>query len=188
MIVVVFAVILIVLFMGMRAIYNGLLTTRQGIDNAFAQIDGPLTRRYELIASLVETAQDSMGQEKNMLEGVILARNIAQGALIALKSAPGNSRAVAALSVSESVLGTIMRKFMALSESYPDLKANLNRMQLAEALTSTENRVAFARQTYNDAVLEFNNRREVFPNNLVASMFGFMPGKVLEIADIQSKR
>ena len=85
-------------------------------------------------------------------------------------------------------MGTIMAKFMALSESYPELNANQNMMQLSEELTSTENRVAFARQAYNDAVLEFNNRREVFPNNLVAGMFGFMPGKVLEIADIQAKR
>ena len=188
MIVIVFAVILLVIFLWMMAIYNGLITSRNGIGNAFAQIAVQLTRRYDLIPNLVETAKGYMAHENSTLEAVILARNSAHGALSALKSAPGDAGAVAALSASESVLGTVMTKFMALSESYPDLKANQNMMQLSEELTSTENRVAFARQAYNDSVPTFNNRREVFPSNIVAGMFGFMPGKALEIADIQTKR
>jgi LemA protein len=188
MIVIIFGAILLVIFLWMMAIYNGLITSRNGIGNAFAQIDVQLTRRYDLIPNLVETAKGYMAHENSTLEAVILARNSAHGALSALKSAPGDASAVAALSASESVLGTVMTKFMALSESYPDLKANQNMMQLSEELTSTENRVAFARQAYNDAVLTFNNRREVFPSNIVAGMFGFMPGKALEIADIQTKR
>jgi LemA protein len=185
---VVFALALVFLALWIMMIYNGLITTRNSIGNAFSQIDVQLTRRYDLIPNLVETAKGYMAHEKGTLEAVITARNSAQSALSALKSAPGDASAVAALSASESVLGTVMTKFMALSEAYPDLKANQNMMQLSEELTSTENRVAFARQAYNDAVLAFNNRREVFPSNMVAGMFNFMPGKALEIEDIQTKR
>ena len=188
MLVIVFAVVLIVTFLWMMAIYNGLITSRNAIGNAFAQINVPLTRRYTLIPNVVEIAKGYMAHENSTLEAVIMARNAAHGALSALKSAPDGAGAVAALSASESVLGTVMTKFMALSESYPDLKANQNMMRLSEALTSTENRVAFARQAYNDSVLTFNNRREVFPSNIVAGMFGFMPGKALEMADIQTER
>lgn len=188
MIVIVLVVILIAICLWMMAIYNGLIALRNGIGDAFAQIDAQLSRRYDLIPKLVETAKGHMADEKGTLEAVILARNSAQSALSAMKSTQGGAHAVAALSASESVLSTIMAKFMAFSESYPDLKADQNMMQLSEELTSTQSRVAFARLAYNDAVLEFNNRREVFPNNLVAAMFGFLPGKVLEIADIQTKR
>ncbi len=185
---VVFALVLCALAIWIMMIFNGLVTARNGIGNAFSQIDVQLTRRYDLIPNLLETAKGYMAHEKGTLEAVITARNSAQSALSTLKSAPGDAGAVAALSASESVLGTVMTKFMALSEAYPDLKANQNMMQLSEELTSTENRVAFARQAYNDSVLTFNNRREVFPNNIVAGIFNFLPGKTLEIEDIQTKR
>jgi LemA protein len=186
-----FIILLIVLGLiavWMVAAYNGMVTSKNGISNAFAQIDVQLTRRYDLIPNLVETAKGYMAHEKGTLEAVITARNAAQGALGALKSAPNSAAAAAALNASESALGAVMTKFMALSESYPDLKANQNMMQLSEELTSTENRVAFARQAYNDSVLNYNNRCGVFPNNIVAGMFGFSPAKALEIEGIQTKR
>lgn len=181
-------VVLAVLAFWAMGIYNALVTSRNQIGNAFSQIDVQLTRRYDLIPNLVETAKAYMSHEKGTLEAVITARNSAHSALSALKSAPNDPTAVAALSASESALGTVMTKFMALAESYPDLKANQNMMQVSEELTSTENRVAFARQAYNDSVLAYNNKREVFPNNFVAGMFAFNPGKALEIDDIQTKR
>jgi LemA protein len=185
---VVFLVVLVLIALWAMGIYNGLVTSRNGIGNAFSQIDVQLTRRYDLIPNLVETAKAYMSHEKGTLEAVITARNAAQGALAQLKAAPNDPAAVAALSASDGALGTVMTKFMALAESYPDLKANQNMMQVSEELTSTENKVAFARQAYNDSVLSYNNKREVFPNNLLAGMFSFLPGKALEIEDIQSKR
>jgi LemA protein len=186
--IIIFPIILMFVALWMVFIYNGLVRAKNVISNAFAQIDTQLTRRYDLIPNLVETAKGYMAHEKGTLEAVIAARNAAQSALSALKAEPGGAQAAAALNASESVLGTVMTKFMALSEAYPDLKANQNMMQLSEELSITENRVAFARQAYNDAVLGYNNQREVFPNNIVSGMFGFMPGKVLEIEDIQTKR
>jgi LemA protein len=188
MMIVVFLALLLLPALWMMGIYNGLITARNSIGNAFSQIDVQLTRRYDLIPNLVETAKGYMTHEKGTLEAVIMARNSAQSALSALKSSPGDPAAVAALSASESVLGSVMTKFMALSEAYPDLKANQNMMQLSEELTSTENKVAFSRQAYNDSVLNYNNKREVFPSNIVAGMFSFMPGKALEIEGIQTKR
>lgn len=185
---IVLLVLLALLAFWMISAYNGMVTSKNGIGNAFAQIDVQLTRRYDLIPNLVETAKGYMAHEKGTLEAVITARNAAQTALGALKAAPNDASAALALNASESALGAVMTKFMALSESYPDLKANQNMMQLSEELTSTENRVAFARQAYNDAVLGYNNRCGVFPNNIVAGMFGFTPAKALEIEGIQTKR
>jgi LemA protein len=181
-------VVLALVALWMIAAYNGMVTSKNQIGNAFAQIDVQLTRRYDLIPNLVETAKGYMAHEKGTLEAVITARNAAQGALSALKAAPNDAGAALALNASESALGAVMTKFMALSEAYPDLKANQNMMQLSEELSSTENRVAFARQAYNDSVLGYNNRCGVFPNNLIAGMFGFTPAKALEIEGIIEKR
>src|SRR5689334_16509883 len=162
-------------------IYNGLVTSRNAFKNAFAQIDVQLTRRYDLIPNLVETVKGYIKHERETLEAVIKARNSAVSGLQAAKASPGDPAAMQQLSGAETVLTQSLGRLFALSEAYPDLKANQNMMQLSEELTSTENRVAFARQAFNDAVMTYNNRREVFPNNLIAAPFGFLPAQMLEI-------
>jgi len=181
-------VLLLVVAVFIIGIYNGLITGRNTVSNAFSQIDVQLTRRHDLIPNLVESAKAYMVHEKSTLEAVIQARNQAHSALGAAKAAPNDGSAIAALGAAEGQLGAIMTRFMALSESYPELKANENIAQVMEELTSSENRVAFARQAYNDSVLTFNNRREVFPNNIVSGMFNFQPARMLEIDGIQEKR
>ncbi|MEZ5461303.1 LemA family protein [Dokdonella sp.] len=168
-------------------IYNGLVTSRNAYKNAFAQIDVQLTRRYDLIPNLVETAKGYMKHEKETLEAVILARNSAVSGLSAAKANPGDPQAMQQLSGAENVLSQTLGKLFALSEAYPDLKANQNMMQLSEELTTTENKVAFARQAYNDSVMSYNNAREVFPSSIVANMFSFQPAQLLEI-DAPEKR
>lgn len=171
------------------AIYNRLVGARNGFRNAFAQIDVQLTRRYDLIPNLVETAKAFMSHERETLEAVIRARNSAMQGLSAAKGNPGDAAAMAQLSNAEGSLGSALGRLFALSEAYPDLKSNANMMQLSEELTSTENRVAFARQAYNDAVMGYNNQREMFPGNLVAGVFNFQPAALLEIkADEAHKR
>ena len=162
-------------------IYNGLVTARNGYKNAFAQIDVQLTRRHDLIPNLVETAKGYMKHERDTLEAVIQARNSAMSGLSAAKSNPGDAAAMQQLAGAENALTQTLGRLFALSEAYPDLKANQNMMQLSEELTSTENKVAFARQAYNDAVMGYNNRREVFPNSIVAGMFSFQAAQLLEI-------
>ena len=162
-------------------IYNSLVTARNGYKNAFAQIDVQLTRRYDLIPNLVETAKGYMKHERETLEAVIQARNSAMSGLTAAKANPGDAAAMQQLAGAENTLTQTLGRLFALSEAYPDLKANQNMMQLSEELTSTENKVAFARQAYNDAVMGYNNRREVFPNSVVANMFNFQPAQLLEI-------
>jgi len=162
-------------------IYNGLVTARNGYKNAFAQIDVQLQRRHDLIPNLVETAKGYMKHERETLEAVIQARNSAQAGLNAAKANPGDPAAMQQLGASENVLTQTLGRLFALSEAYPDLKANQNMMQVSEELSSTENRVAFARQAFNDSVMGYNNRREVFPNNIVAGMFGFQQAALLEI-------
>jgi LemA protein len=162
-------------------IYNRLVAARNAYKNAFAQIDVQLTRRYDLIPNLVETAKGYLAHERGTLEEVIAARNSAFTGLKTAAANPGNADAIKALSSAEGVLGGALSRLMAVVESYPDLKANQTMSQLMEELTSTENRVAFARQAYNDAVLGYNNAREVFPNNLVAGTFGFAAATMLEI-------
>jgi LemA protein len=162
-------------------IYNGMVTARNGYKNAFAQIDVQLTRRYDLIPNLVETVKGYMKHERETLEAVIQARNSAVSGLSAAKANPGDPAAMQQLSGAENVLTQTMGRLFALSEAYPDLKANQNMMQLTEELTSTENKVAFARQAFNDSVMEYNNRREVFPSSVVANMFAFQPAQLLEI-------
>jgi LemA protein len=164
-------------------IYNGLVAGRNAYKNAFAQIDVQLTRRHDLIPNLVEVAKGYMKHERETLEAVIQARTQAVDAQNAAKASPGDPATMAALAGAENQLTATLGRLFALSEAYPDLKANQNMMQLSEELTSTENKVAFARQAYNDAVMSYNNRVQMFPGNLVAGMFNFAPAALLEIDD-----
>ena len=167
--------------------YNRLVTARNAFKNAFAQIDVQLTRRYDLIPNLVETAKGYIKHERETLEAVIKARNAAYAGLKTAASDPGNAAAVQQLSGADQQLGGALGRLMAVAESYPDLKANQNMMQWSEELTSTENKVAFARQAYNDAVMSYNNAREVFPSSIVAGMFNFQPAQPLDIAKPEAR-
>jgi len=179
--------VVVLLIMFLVGIYNRLVTSRNGYKNAFAQIDVQLTRRYDLIPNLIETVKGYMAHERNTLEAVITARNAAVSGLKTAAANPGNPAAVQGLASADNQLSGALGKLFALAEAYPDLKANQNMMQLSEELTSTENKVAFARQAYNDAVLGYNNTREVFPNSLIAGSFGFMPAQMLEIESPQKR-
>lgn len=162
-------------------LYNSLVRLRNMYKNAFSQIDVQLKRRYDLIPNLVETAKAYMGHERETLEAVIAARNSASDARVAAAANPGNPAALSQLGQAEAGLSGVMGRLFAVSEAYPDLKANQNMMQLTEELTTTENKIAFARQAYNDSVLAFNNKREVFPNNIVAGMFSFQEAALFEV-------
>jgi len=167
--------------------YNRLVTARNAFKNAFAQIDVQLTRRYDLIPNLVETAKGYIKHERETLEAVIKARNAAYEGLKTAAADPGNTSAVQRLSGADQQLGGALGRLMAVAEAYPDLKANQNMMQLSEELTSTENKVAFARQAYNDSVMTYNNTREVFPSSIVAGMFAFQPAQMLDIAKPEAR-
>jgi len=169
------------------ASYNRLVAARNAFKNAFAQIDVQLTRRYDLIPNLVEIAKGYMKHERETLEAVIQARNTAVAGLKAAASDPGNPGAVQQLAGAEAQLSGALGRLFALAEAYPDLKANQNMMQLSEELTSTENKVAFARQAYNDSVMGYNNARETFPSNFVAGMFNFGPAQLLDIAKPEAR-
>jgi LemA protein len=162
-------------------IYNRLINERNRVRNAFAQIDVQLTRRHDLIPNLVEAVRGYMKHERETLEAVINARNAAQQSLQNAKADPANAEAIRKLGASESALGAVLGRLFALSEAYPDLKANQNMMQFQEELASTENKVAFARQAFNDSVLSYNNTAENFPNNIIAGMFSFELASFLEI-------
>ena len=169
-------------------IYNGLVTARNAYKNAFAQIDVQLQRRFDLIPNLVEVARKYMAHERETLEAVIAARSAAQSGLSAAKANPGDPEAMAQLAAAQGQLNAGLGRLLAVAEAYPDLKANQNMMQLTEELTSTENKVAFARQAFNDAVMGYNNKREAFPGNIFAGMFGFAQATLLEIpADKQAQ-
>jgi LemA protein len=168
-------------------IYNRLVNQRNRVRNAFAQIDVQLTRRYDLIPNLVEAVKGYMKHERETLEAVIKARNTAVSSLDAAKADPANAEAMQKLGASEGALGGVLSRLFALSEAYPDLKANQNMMQFQEELASTENKVSFARQAFNDAVLGYNNTAENFPNNFIAGMFSFKLASFLEI-DSDEKR
>ncbi|MCA1778153.1 MAG: LemA family protein [Xanthomonadaceae bacterium] len=165
------------------SIYNRLVTARNRYKNAFAQIDVQLTRRYDLIPNLVEVAKRYMAHEKDTLEAVIQARNAAVSGLKQASDNPGDPQAVSQLNQAEQGLSGALGRLFALSESYPDLKANQNMMQLTEEITTTENKIAFARQAYNDAVMNYNILRESVPNNFIAGPFGFGPAEMLDIED-----
>ncbi len=168
-------------------IYNRLVAGRNRFKNAFAQIDVQLTRRHDLIPNLVETAKGYIKHERETLEAVINARNTAVTGLKAAAADPSNPEAMKKLAEAEQGLSGALGRLFALSEAYPDLKANQNMMQLSEELTTTENKVAFARQAYNDSVMDYNTLRESFPNNFFAGWFAFRPAELLEIED-QAKR
>ncbi len=162
-------------------IYNALVNLRNRVKNAFAQIDVQLTRRYDLSPHLIEAVKGYMKHERETLEAVINARNTAVSSLEAAKADPSNGDAIMKLGAAEGLLGGALGRLFALSEAYPDLKANQNMMQFQEELSSTENKVAFSRQAFNDAVLSYNNKAENFPNNIIAGMFRFELASFLEI-------
>lgn len=168
--------------------YNALIALRNTVKNGFAQIDVQLQRRYDLIPNLVETAKAYLKHERETLEAVINARNQAQAASKKASGDPTDGAAIRSLSSAEGVLGAAMGRFFALSEAYPDLKANENMQQLSEQLSSTENRVAFARQAYNDAVMSYNTKRESAPDNIIANNFGFKAAQMLEIENPEARQ
>ena len=174
------ALVLLFMFWGI-GMYNALVTARNAFRNAFAQIDVQLQRRFELIPNLVETAKGYLAHERETLEAVIAARGAAMSGLSAAKASPGEPSAMARLESGERQLEGALGRLLAVVEAYPDLKANETMMQLNEELSSTENKVAFARQAYNDAVMAYNNKREVFPSSLVAGNFSFAPAALLTI-------
>ncbi len=163
--------------------YNGLVQLRNRFKNAFAQIDVQLKRRYDLIPNLVETAKGYLQHERGTLEAVIAARNSASAASTKAAAHPDDAGAIKGLVGAETALTGAMGRFFALAEAYPDLKANQNMMQLTEELTSTENKIAFARQAYNDSVMAYNTRREQFPTVVIAGMFNFGPAELFEITN-----
>lgn len=183
--IVLIVIILIAIFF--VSIYNKLVGGRNGYKNAFAQIDVQLTRRHDLIPNLVETAKGYMKHERETLEAVITARNAAVTGLKNAAANPSDPNAVQQLSGAENALSGALGRLFALAEAYPDLKANQNMMQVSEELTSTENKVAFARQAFNDAVMTYNNSREMFPNSIVANMFSFLPAQLLEIESAEKR-
>ena len=162
-------------------IYNRLVNERNRVRNGFAQIDVQLTRRHDLIPNLVEAVKGYMKHERETLEGVVAARNAAVSSLDKAKADPANAAAIKQLGASEGALGSALGRLFALAEAYPDLKANQNMMQFQEELASTENKVAFSRQAFNDAVLSYNNTAENFPNNVIANSFSFDLASFLEI-------
>lgn len=176
-------VVVAVIALALIGMYNSLVTLRNRYKNAFSQIDVQLKRRYDLIPNLVESVKGYMKHERETLEAVIKARNIAATAAQAASSAPGDPDAMGNLAAAESSLKGAMSRLMVVVERYPELKANENMMALQEELTSTENKVSFARQAYNDAAMTYNTKREVFPNNIFAGMFGFREAKLFEVAD-----
>ena len=174
---------IVVAVMAVAGPYNALVTLRQRYKNAFAQIDVQLKRRYDLIPNLVETAKGYMKHERETLEAVVAARNQAVTATRAALSDPGGEESMASFNRAEGNLGGAMRRMMLHVENYPDLKASQNMLALQEELASTENKVSFARQSYNDAVTAYNTKREVFPTNIVARFFNFGPAVLFEVTD-----
>jgi LemA protein len=180
---VVLVAILLILGLWIAGIYNRLVALRNRFKNAFAQIDVQLKRRYDLIPNLVEVAKGYLKHERETLENVTKARNIAYTASQAAAANPADANAMKSLVSAEAGLTGALSRLMVVSEQYPDLKANQNMMQLTEELTSTENKIAFARQAYNDSVMTFNTTRETFPNVVFAGMFGFLPAELFKIED-----
>lgn len=176
-------VIILVLVFWVVGIYNGLVRARNSYKNAWAQVDVQVKRRHDLIPNIVQIAKGSLVHERSTLEAVIQARSQAVNAQSAASAAPGDPGAMQALAEGENMLTQAMGRFIALTEAYPDLKANQTLLQAMEDLRSTENKVAFARQAYNDGVMFYNNKREVFPASLIAGPFGFTEAALFEIED-----
>jgi len=185
-IIVTLVIIAIIVFWVIQ-MYNRLVNLRNRVRNGFSQIDVQLTRRYDLIPHLVEAVKGYMKHERGTLEDVINARNAASGSLQNAKADPANPDAIKELAAAEATLGGTLGRLFALAEAYPDLKANQNMMQFQEELASTENKVAFARQAFNDAVMSFNNACENFPSNMIARNFGFKLAEFLDIGE-EAKR
>jgi len=180
--------LIVIAIFSVIAIYNGLVTLRNRFKNAFAQIDVQLNRRYDLIPNLVETAKGYMKHESETLEKVIQARNQAHSISQKIGNNPIDPDMMGKLLASEAALGKSMMNFMALAENYPDLKANQTMQQLMEELTSTENKIAFARQAYNDSVMEYNTAREVFPSNIFAGIFNFQAATSFQVEDEAARK
>jgi LemA protein len=169
-------------------IYNGLVALRNRFKNAFSQIDVQLKRRYDLIPNLVETAKGYIKHERETLEAVIRARNVALAASQAASAKPGDPAAMQQLGQAEGALTGVLGRLFALAEAYPDLKANQNMLALQEELTSTENKVAFARQAFNDSVMEYNTKRESFPDSIIAGPFRFDAAELLQATESAEER
>ncbi len=188
---VIFLVVLLVIALAIAAFaiggFNKLVTLRNRYKNAYAQIDVQLKRRYDLIPNLVETAKGYIKHERETLENVTKARNVAYAASQAAAANPGDSGAMKNLASAETGLAGTLSRLMMVSEAYPDLKANQNMMQLTEELTSTENKISFARQAYNDSVMAYNTDREVFPSNIIAGAFNFGPAELFVIEKPEEK-
>ncbi len=180
--------VIVVLAVWAIAIYNGLVALRNRFKNAFSQIDVQLKRRYDLIPNLVETAKAYIKHERDTLEAVTRARNTALAAAQAAGADPGNPQAMQNLGQAEGALTGVLGRLLAVAESYPDLKANQNMLALQEELSSTENKVAFARQAYNDSVMDYNTRRESFPASVFAGMFNFGPAELLQATESAEER
>jgi len=173
--------VLVIFILGVIAIYNSLVALKNKFKNAFAQIDVQLKRRYDLIPNLVETVKGYMAHERETLDAVIQARSAATSAREGAAANPGDPQSMGALMAAEEGLGGALGKLFALSEGYPDLKANQNVSSLMEELKTTENKIAFARQHYNDSVMAYNNKREMFPSSIIAGMFNFSEASMFEI-------
>ncbi len=184
----IFLALIVVVVLSVIGIYNGLITLRNRYKNAFAQIDVQLKRRYDLIPSLVETAKGYLKHERGTLEAVIQARNQAVTAAGKAAVLPGDPQAMGNLKSAEAGLSGALGKLFALAEAYPDLKANQTMLSLMEELTSTENKISFSRQAYNDAVMEYNISREKFPNVLLAGSFGFSTAALLELESAEERK
>ncbi len=184
----IFLAVVVALAAWVIAIYNGLVTLRNRFKNAFSQIDVQLKRRYDLIPNLVEAAKGYLQHERQTLEAVIAARGAAVNAAQRAAAAPGDPAAMSGLAQAEGLLGGALGRLLAVFEAYPDLKANQNVLQVQEELTSTENKVAFARQGYNDAVMTYNTKRESFPDNVVAGLFVFKEAMLLEATESKEER
>jgi LemA protein len=180
--------VIVLIILAVVSIYNALVMLKNRFKNAFAQIDVQLKRRYDLIPNLVETAKGYLQHERATLEAVIQARNQAVNAAQKAASSPGDPQAMGNLKTAETGLSGALGKLFALSEAYPDLKANQTMMSLMEELTSTENKISFARQAYNDSVMAYNISREKFPNVFFASSFGFMPAALLELESAEERK
>lgn len=181
------AVVLVLVFWAI-SVYNGLVALRNRFRNAFSQIDVQLQRRYDLIPNLVETAKGFLKHEKETLQAVTEARNVALAAAKAASGNPGGAGAIGALASAEGALGSALSRLMGVCEAYPELKSDRHMAQVMEELSSTENKISFARQAYNDSVMFYNTRRESFPTVLLAGTFGFQPATALELENPQARQ
>jgi LemA protein len=183
----IFLGILVLVAVSMIAMYNNLVNLRNRVRNAFSQIDVQLTRRYDLIPNLVESVKGYMGHERGTLEAVVEARNTAKSKLQNASADPSNPEAIKELAAAETALGGTLGRLFALAEAYPDLKANQNMLHLQEELTTTENKVAFARQAFNDSVMTYNNACQNFPSNMIANNFNFKTAEFLDIGEPEKR-